>query len=292
MPTEEPKRVKKYVFTKSKARLEKSTEAVVAATREISAITVPNEVDDFNPFAKAVGDGYPTAEEVWDRVLENQNYPPAPYFRPSMIGGCKRSNYFFYMQQKAQPQRHDPKMHRVLKIGSKYHEMIQEELGQSLDIYFVPESPVWDQQLAVRGHTDGILIARDLSVKWPLEIKTISPDGYKTLTKPKPEHLWQSHIYSALHGCFNWIDVLYINKGNQSTRCFRVPFSQEVWQDIKNWLTMMHHYVDRHEVPRFQKEECKPDFCGFVEHCLKLKDKEEAMNGKAIRAQTSSNSQN
>jgi hypothetical protein len=80
------------------------------------------------------------------------------------------------------------------------------------------EIDVRDEKLKIVGHPDVVLWLPELFSYYVVEIKSISPDQYKELVRPKPEHVLQVLFYwylMALNG-FSMVDqvsILYVTKG-------------------------------------------------------------------------------
>lgn len=261
-------------------RLGKLAAQAPAVPLKKGALLLPTREDhEDNPFyTKAEKGEPPLAHDLADKVLWEENDEWPGFIRPSMIGGCKRASYYHLTKAPIERQKHEPKMARVLKTGTVYHKLIQEILGNSLLIYFAPESPVWDADLEIRGKCDGILITRDLKYKWMLELKTASAEQFKAITKPKEDHVWQAHTYAKLHNC-RWIDIVYICKANQTWKGWRIEFQPQIWKEIEEWTQLVKSYRDRGRPPRFDAKECDPSFCTYVNRCFAMKAKEEAARG-------------
>lgn len=254
--------------------------------KSAAPLVSPNTEDPFNEedgSSPLPSDIPPITTEIADKVMWALGDEFPGFIRPSMVGGCKRASYFHYTQVPQARQRHEPKMVRTLATGNIYHDIIQKFLGNSLDIYFAPESPVWHEDLAVRGKCDGICITRDLKYKWPIEIKTMALNQFEKLSKPVLDHIWQAHVYAGINFIGyegpKWIDMIYICKNNQQWKPFRIPYSEETFREICDWVLLIHDYKKRGKPPRFDEKECDPSFCTFVDHCFKLRDKEEGQAG-------------
>ena len=92
------------------------------------------------------------------------------------------------------------------------------------------------------SHTDGIFTFTHNDVAYlrvGLEIKTMNPDEYKSLSVPKEEHIEQAHVYMAtLDVPFFWF--MYVNKSNaqrtESKGAFLIRWNPYVWQKIEQTI--------------------------------------------------------
>jgi hypothetical protein len=83
-----------------------------------------------------------------------------------------------------------------------------------LDAMKYVELEVRDSHLKFVGHTDGIIVSKS-GLKRVFEFKTIGPDKYEELQKPKPDHVIQAHAYMHCLG-INEALILYQDKGKQT----------------------------------------------------------------------------
>lgn len=103
------------------------------------------------------------------------------------------------------------------------------------------------------------------------EYKTINSNGYSKLTKPKPDHMWQASIYSAV------LDIpivvyIYTNKDNCQMADFPVAFDHGLWQTIEAKIRKVQHLVNTNSVPDWSEtsavknpRECAG--CGYLKLC-------------------------
>ena len=187
------------------------------------------------------------------------------------------------------------------KIGQRYHLMLQEDfagvarasaidqafqqamqLAGEMDcaIEFQAEIPINPdlQPLAAYyrlfSHCDGVFIFRDrltgvVMLRVGLEIKTSSPDEYKDLKAPKPEHLRQAHLYmGVLDIPILWF--FYINKGNQnntkSESPYLVIFQPDIWAELEDRFRQAHMHAQARTLPA-RTETIICEFCPWAYIC-------------------------
>lgn len=111
---------------------------------------------------------------------------------PSSASSCPLSQYYNRMHEKRDGSI-DPRSRRIFNNGSDVHSRLQGyllECGKLL----MDEVPVWDRELLILGHTDGIIQLNKLSLA-VLEIKSINSNGFSKLIDAKDEHKEQAQVY-------------------------------------------------------------------------------------------------
>jgi hypothetical protein len=98
------------------------------------------------------------------------------------------------------------------RVPDKYHEL-----------------ELFDDDLMVVGSPDITLYIEELEAYYPVEIKSISPDDWKEIARPKPDHVLQVLFYWYLlrklgYSVTNQISILYANKGY----VFKSPYKEFV----------------------------------------------------------------
>jgi CRISPR/Cas system-associated exonuclease Cas4 (RecB family) len=111
---------------------------------------------------------------------------------PSAVSSCPRSNYFTRMGISSDGVI-EPRLRRIFDNGHGVHDRLQGYL-QDEGMLLMPEVPVWNSELKILGHTDGILRVNRFTLAI-LEIKSINSNGYAHLTTAKPEHQMQAQVY-------------------------------------------------------------------------------------------------
>ena len=197
-----------------------------------------------------------------------------------MIFGCARANVFHFIGaphvQKGLP----PRLQRTLDNGTKVHELIQDSyLTENFEWWFSKEVPV---RLAfgdgvVQGRSDGTLIHRISREGWTIEIKTMEETSFKTLTKPKVEHILQAAVYCEAQK-LNGIIVLYWDKNRSYLKEFVVwrtdPLVRKALDLVGRKVEALHksgsafdETRDKRKLPIYDKSVCNKSFCGYVEYC-------------------------
>lgn len=180
----------------------------------------------------------------------DKNDKTKDYFHPSQIGRCPRELWFGSMNA---PSSSDGatgedmlKSYLIFEIGTYGHVMFQ-NLCSRANVLVQREIPVLDHDLRIIGHCDGKLrIAKAL---YALEFKTINDRGFTGLNEPKKEHVWQVHIYMALHKLPAAL-IVYFNKNTSELKEFRVPFDEKLWETfIKPRIEAHHTAVKKRKMP-------------------------------------------
>lgn len=146
-------------------------------------------------------------------------------YHPSSLspGACLRELY--YDRMGVQPERSNYASElKLFALGHYIHNGLQAMLKEIFP-QFQPEVHISLPSLHIEGHTDGVLD------DWVVEIKSIGDASYKTLVRPKKEHLWQVHCYMAALDIPR-AQVLYVNRNTGDMRLFRVRFQPEVWAQV------------------------------------------------------------
>lgn len=99
------------------------------------------------------------------------------------------------------------------------------ECGKVPDRYH--ELELFDDDLMVVGSPDVTLYIDELEAYYAVEIKSISPDEWKELARPKPDHVLQVLFYWYLlkklgYSVANQVSILYANKGY----VFKSPYKE------------------------------------------------------------------
>jgi CRISPR/Cas system-associated exonuclease Cas4 (RecB family) len=178
-------------------------------------------------------------EEI-NRILEEENNRPwsrkKGSYHPSAIGGCRRALYYDRIGEEP-VQTIYPSLRMLFGLGHAIHDFVQESLGHSQRVEFSSEVAARHKELDIYGRCDGVFYEKG----WLLEIKTIGDSSYRTLIRPKKNHLLQAHCYMKALGVPR-IQILYVNRDSGNMREFRVHFDDDVWKEIEGTIA----YVERH----------------------------------------------
>lgn len=138
-------------------------------------------------------EGYVTAP--LDRYLYEQANKPndraVNVNAPSQAGKCIRANYYMRNQYESDGSI-DPRTQRIFDNGSYTHERLQSYL-LDMDLLFMEEVPLLNDEYNIQGHTDGFLnLDPEVAI---LEIKSINSRGFSELKDAMEEHKCQGLIY-------------------------------------------------------------------------------------------------
>jgi hypothetical protein len=191
-------------------------------------------------------------------------------FHPSGLHECPRKVYDSYMGVKFHTGMDDPRLQRVADNGHDVHDRLQrclKEAGLLIDA----EVPVHDEKYQICGHCDGIIRARPGDERCDdnlgiLEIKSIHERGYRTLYKPKPEHVGQVSLYMYLLG-LNWGVLLYENKNDQRHTEFFVRYDRRYVLPLLDKIKYVKKYIKiKQPPPAVGKSERQTFFCDWCNH--------------------------
>lgn len=123
----------------------------------------------------------------------------------------------------------------ILEKGSAIHKMVQNQLMQSGLATHI-EALVTDPEHNLRSYVD-VMLKDQRGNQLPLEVKSISPQGFGKLSQPKYEHRVQLNSYMALMGA-NRGKFLYVQRDDPSqTKEFTIRFNPDMWQQTLNRLS-------------------------------------------------------
>jgi CRISPR/Cas system-associated exonuclease Cas4 (RecB family) len=217
---------------------------------------------------------------------------------PSGVTGCLKSLWF---SCSGYAQEHykfvEPSLQMIFDMGHGWHGVMQNFYGKKgawcapelyhpeMDINPDATNPDGTPVLPlaadywIRGHADALIDdyrmevqgLGEVSIRLVHEYKTINDAGYKKLTKPKPEHLWQATIYSAVFDV-PFVDYLYTDKDNSQTCEYPVAFDRRLWEEITKKIEGVKYYVVNEITPPWEQtsqtlnpHECRG--CGYVHLC-------------------------
>ena len=213
---------------------------------------------------------------------------------PSGVTNCLKALYYACSGRASEHHRFvDPDLQFIFDMGHGWHYVVQNFYGKK-GAWGAPESYhpevaidpsedgqwVLGKQYWIRGSVDALLDdyrvdvpgMGEVSVRVVHEYKTIGADGYKKLTKPKPEHQWQATIYSAVLDA-PLVVFLYVNKNNSQMVDFVVPFNQKLWdEEITKKILAVQSYVTAQSDPPWEITSAKLSprdcfECGYKNIC-------------------------
>jgi len=111
---------------------------------------------------------------------------------PSGVSSCPLSQFYNRKGEKRDGAL-EPRTRRIFNNGTGVHERLQEYMMKS-GILLMDEVPVWDRDLMILGHTDGLIKLNKFSLA-VLEIKSINSNGYTKLIDAKDDHKEQAQVY-------------------------------------------------------------------------------------------------
>lgn len=114
------------------------------------------------------------------------------YNSPSGVSSCPRSLFYTRTGVKKDGAV-DARTRRIFDNGHHVHDRLQTYL-KAEGCLLLEETPVWDEDLLILGHCDGMLRLSKFSLAI-LEIKSINANAYAHLTTAKPEHQMQAQVY-------------------------------------------------------------------------------------------------
>lgn len=227
--------------------------------------------------------------QQFDEHLRNKSQggeKRAPGLHASEIHGCERRIVYSLLGYPRREDNVDVTWRKRFMMGHAVHDMLQKEFyrwasSSRYRITFEAEMAIqpamggaaakWD----IQSHCDGMFVVRDewdssAAFRMLLEIKTASPTEFAALTKPKPEHIEQAHVYMA---CLDvpMVWLLYWNKGNQNTTGtdnpkFLVQFSPRVWASLEERFEKVHQAAALEQLPE-RTESVVCSFCAFAHEC-------------------------
>ena len=209
----------------------------------------------------------PSVDGLINEVLELRTMK-RDFFRPSMLYGCDRANYFHYTCAPSHPSRPTPKLSKILDNGTAVHEVVQGYLRDHPEWWFAAESRVNAQieGLNLRGSCDGVLIRRSDLYRFSVEIKTISTNQFIKLTKAKPGHVSQALTYASQHG-LDATKIVYWDKNTHDIKEYDHFVTPAVKRGLKERVRHLKVYVEKGKLPEFDFDQCSPELCTYYDLC-------------------------
>jgi CRISPR/Cas system-associated exonuclease Cas4 (RecB family) len=169
------------------------------------------------------------------------------YYSPSSLAYCARAMYY---QRTEVEQRNclEAQTRITFGVGHAVHDMLQSWLVEALGEDAVEMEVVCtDEDLHIKGAADGLLELEHF--RKLLEIKTISAKGYADLSKPKPEHVLQTHCYAYMLDT-PLIDYIYVSKEwPHEIKVFSTFFDRVVWGKARDKLESIEACVQAENPP-------------------------------------------
>ena len=186
------------------------------------------------------------------------------YFSPSSAHWCPRAIWYHTMGTPQDPINSNSL--RRMEIGTVYHEFVQTRLEKTGILVSMEEEVTWDDPKML-GHYDGIVKNPETDEDNLLEIKSMAePKNKKYLQYlPKPEHILQWNLYSAMTKVVKGI-IFYINKNSQQYYIYETQRNDQIISKVFRKLRKVRDYVDRGEIVPYQPKE-NHDWCNFKSTC-------------------------
>jgi CRISPR/Cas system-associated exonuclease Cas4 (RecB family) len=194
----------------------------------------------------------------------------APGIHASEISMCER-RVVYSIQGIEKKGKTSARMRKIFNIGHVVHDMLQKDFGKFANstrgkITFKKEIPIdpFTNKVAelwqIYSACDGVFTFWEFNdrkmwvpvLRVGIEIKSINPDEFEKLNKPKPEHIEQGHIYQAcLDLPLMWF--VYYNKSNVNMTLsggnFLTKFNPAIWKGLEERFEMFHNHVDQGTLP-------------------------------------------
>lgn len=228
-------------------------------------------------------------------------------FHSSMIGsqsgkslcgnypmGCGRELYYSLTDAESEGA-WQPRIRRILDTGTAIHTQLQLylkvvaerfegfEFEEEADID--PDVNEIANMLDISGHTDGICVvtAKDLMVRFGLEIKSINANGYKETRSIHAEHIMQGTVYQK---CLDlpFMLFLYYNKNDSQMAEFVQVFDHKRWDAIEEKLNIVRDAAIEEDPPP-QEPGYQCSRCKYQRVCDPPKRQRGARSGAAKRFQ-------
>lgn len=233
-------------------------------------------------------------KKIDEYLVSIEQRPSSISIKPSSFYKCTRQIWYKLLGFK-QSSRNDPKSVRILEVGTKLHEWIQENILMNMQDYgltLLEDSDIpaykdedfniekehnapdmelkfksfqYTETYPISAMVDGVFnfSSRDML----FEFKTINSRGFEKLFEPREDHLKQGVVYSICTGINN-IMFLYICKDTQKFKAYLHQYTD----DQKQWAIEKVREIEdkllKLELP--EKEEsylCR--YCNYSKICQK-----------------------
>jgi hypothetical protein len=197
----------------------------------------------------------------------------------SELNTCKRQ-VVYSLHQTPKKAKIQIESRKRFKIGHAIHHMLQSDFAKMADAHsdslsFREEVKVHGTPLAVQYYIesscDGVFHIQNekVDVRIGIEIKSISPNDFASLTGPQQKHIEQAHVYMAcLDLPLMWF--IYWNKGNQNftpmTAPWLITFNPDIWDGLKDRAMECLAAADAGQLPD-REEGFHCSWCGYAWTC-------------------------
>ena len=183
-------------------------------------------------------------------------------YHPSSLTptACKRA--LWYDRTGEAPESRIPSDLRMLfDMGHALHDMLQEKLEKEFGT-FESEVFISNDDLKIVGHCDGVFRDQD----WVLEIKTVGESVFKSLVRPKKEHIYQVHCYMFCEDIPR-TQLLYVARATGQMRLFKIEFDNDIFQEIVDVIKTVEEFVEAGEAPPKEPNKWVCRTCKFQHVC-------------------------
>lgn len=135
------------------------------------------------------------------------------------------------------------------------------------DNYMETKIRILDENLPVQMSCDGILEYKNRY--YILEIKSSEYSSWGNLTNPKPEHIDQIKMYSAILGIKDAL-AFYVERQYGGLKCFELNFKQNEIDSVYDRINKIVDCVNKNICPEpLNKNDswCKPNRCIYFNTC-------------------------
>jgi CRISPR/Cas system-associated exonuclease Cas4 (RecB family) len=242
---------------------------------------------------------YSWYQEHLEQGQENPN-DRAPGIHASEISGCQR-RMVYSIRGIEKRGKTEPRMKKIFELGHLVHDMLQKDFGKMANgkkgkLTFKKEVPIdpfsnpVGKQWQVYSSCDGVFTFWEFNeegywapyLRVAIEIKSMAPDEFKALVKPKEDHIEQAHLYMAcLDVPLTWF--VYLNKSNLNMTLsggrFMTKFNPVLWDKLERRFEQGHEHVRLKTLP--DREEGMPcEWCPYAWTCDPEYLKKKAERGK------------
>lgn len=223
-----------------------------------------------------------------------RNKHPVNAFRPSGYYKCQRQLWYSMKGYPARKKRF-PRSERILEVGTKLHEWVQEDILMDMDkragspvklipmtelaaygqpgIEFIKKHQAADMEIKFKDYrftteypisamVDGALNFMSKDVLF--EFKTINPDDFKLLIEPLQDHIKQGALYSL--SLRLPVLFVYLCKGTQQWKAYLIEYGEEQYEWVKARLAEIEGYLSSNELPPVEPDDgCR--WCPYKKLC-------------------------
>lgn len=204
------------------------------------------------------------------------------HFYITDAGKCPRQIFFKF--KKAPRAEMEPRIMRIFDVGDYTHMRLMSVLF-SLGIVRAAEVKIPPQEI-ISGRADAI-IGLEGGKPYVVDFKSISSYGFKSLEKPKPEHVKQIQLYLHYFKVPQGI-LLYENKNSQELKEFQITYDPALVEKLLEDFKTLKEQIGKDTIPLIPPElkdwpKWPCQYCEYKELCQrveksKLKDWEKVSN--------------